>query len=159
MQQVASIVGGSQIEDPGDELFDVAKGDIPLLNSYGKHEDWGELFHTEKTEWMGWEKHIIEQMTQTTVIEPQESSLGEALSKLITWKSLKYSIFGNFRVHELIVNKISELSKKLNVTTDLAQALLVSNSWDDQEVIANMKNQSYVKNAFKFDFDEGSERI
>ena len=118
-----------------------------------------ELFQDQKTEWMGWEKHIIEQMTQTTVIEPQESSLGEALSKLITWKSLKYSIFGNFRVHELIVNKISELSKKLNVSTDLAQALLVSNSWDDQEVIANMKNQSYVKTAFKFDFDEGSERM
>ena len=79
-------------------------------------------------------------MTRTSVIQPQGSSLGEALSKLITWKSLNYSILGDFRVHELILDKIDELSEKLNVSTDLTQALLVSNSWDDKEVCANMRN-------------------
>ena len=45
-------------------------------------------------------------MTENTVIDPQGNSLGEALNKLINWKTLTYSIFGEFRVHELIVDKI-----------------------------------------------------
>ena len=42
-----------------------------------------ELFQEEKTEWMGWERHIIEQVTDKTAGEHPTNSLGETLSKLI----------------------------------------------------------------------------
>ena len=58
---------------------------------------------------MGWEKHIIEQHTsiRQTVKEPKKASLGEALTKLLAWKELTYSILDSFRVHELIETKIN----------------------------------------------------
>ena len=118
-----------------------------------------ELFQEEKTEWMGWERHIIEQVTDKTAGEHPTNSLGETLSKLIQWKTLTYSIFDDFRVYELIEDKILQLHKKLDVSVDLAQAVLVTNSWDEAEAEKNCKDPSYISTQFKFDSSQGKERI
>ena len=79
-----------------------------------------ELFQDEKTEWMGWEKHIIEQMTDQQNQFPDTTNLGQALTKLLAWKDLTYSIVGEYRVWELIMDKINKLSQDLEVSNDLA---------------------------------------
>ena len=40
---------------------------------------YAELFHDEKTQWMGWEKNLIQQMTANTFNAPENSEMGEAL--------------------------------------------------------------------------------
>ena len=90
-----------------------------------------ELFQDEKTEWMGWEKYIITQMTDTKNHQLDTSNLGQVLTKLLAWKTLTYSIVGEYRVFELIMDKIQKLSVELNISEDLAQAVLLKSSWDD----------------------------
>ena len=108
---------------------------------------------------MGWEKHIIEQATDNTVSEQPTNSLGEALSKLIEWKTLTYSILGDYRVYELIEDKILQLHKKLDISVDLAQAVLVRNSWDEAESEKKCNDPSYISSEFKFDTNLATERI
>ena len=69
---------------------------------------------------MGWEKHIIEQMTDQQNQFPDTTNLGQALTKLLAWKDLTYSIVGEYRVWELIMDKINKLSQDLEVSNDLA---------------------------------------
>ena len=59
-------------------------------------------------------------MTDAQNYQPDISELGQALTKLLGWKTLSYSIVGEYRVYELITDKINKLSEELNVSTDLA---------------------------------------
>ena len=72
-------------------------------------------------------------MTDTKNHQPDTTTLGQALTKLLQWKNLTYSIVGEYRVFELIMDKIEKLSSELNISKDLAQAVLLKSSWDDQE--------------------------
>ena len=81
------------------------------------------------------------------------------MTKLLAWKELSYSILGDFRVYELIVTKIDHLSKRYEISTELTQALLITNSWDEDEVDEKMKDKNYLKSMYKFDSKEADERL
>ena len=145
--------------ESNDEDFILQPSFLEKKKSGDTKNAYKELFQDEKTEWMGWEKHIIEQATDNTVSEQPTNSLGEALSKLIEWKTLTYSILGDYRVYELIEDKILKLHNKLDISVDLAQAVLVRNSWDEAESAKKCNDPSYISSEFKFDTNLGTERI
>ena len=55
-----------------------------------KENDWAELFQTEKTKWMGWERHLIEEGTNQQIEAPEESEMGKVFARLAEWKALPY---------------------------------------------------------------------
>ena len=71
---------------------------------------YSELFFDEKTKWMGWERHIIEQVTDPTKDSPNQTELGLILQKLIQWRKLPYSIVDNFTIQELIDAKTNRVA-------------------------------------------------
>ena len=72
------------------ENFEVTTGAIPLLDDYDEHGAWAELFHENKTKWMGWEKHLVYSGTDIGLEEPAVTQMGKVLEKLTEWKSLPY---------------------------------------------------------------------
>ena len=54
----------------------VATGDIPVLEDENRQSNWAELFHEEKTNWMGWERHLIEEQTDLGIEDPEMTEMG-----------------------------------------------------------------------------------
>ena len=48
-------------------------------------------------------------------------------------------------------DKTSQLAKDLQVSEDIANALLLKNSWDEKEAIKAFKTVNYMRDTFKLD--------
>ena len=62
-----------------DELQDddiLEEGYLEKKKSGKTRQAYGEMFQDVKTEWMGWEKQLIQNTTKTSVDAPQESDFG-----------------------------------------------------------------------------------
>ena len=82
---------------------EVINGKIELLDKENEREsDWAELFHTEKTNWMGWERHLIEKTTESILEQPEASEIGQIFEKLAEWKALPYKVIDSQKVLDLI---------------------------------------------------------
>ena len=78
------------VEAPNDEIQEVSTGQIQLLADYDKQQDWAELFQEDKTKWMGWERHLIENETSQALEQPETTEMGQIFAKLCEWKALPY---------------------------------------------------------------------
>ena len=82
--------------------------------------------------------------------------MGFALSKLVQWKTLPYSIIGEFRLMELLNEKKVRLAKELQVSEVLSHSLLLKNSWDEAEAKAAYETPNYVETTFGVKIKDGA---
>ena len=60
-EQIGQIIETPRTLDGAELEFEVSVASVPALQQEEKKSAWAELFHDEKTEWMGWERHIIDE--------------------------------------------------------------------------------------------------
>ena len=61
-EQIGKVIDTPRTLDGTELEFEVATGAVPLFEDQEDQKNaWAELFHDQKTEWMGWERHIIDE--------------------------------------------------------------------------------------------------
>ena len=104
---------------------------------------------------MGWNNNFIVTATDDTQ-NLKYPGIGSVLKKLNKWTTLPYSIIDAFQIKELMEQKVKMLSDRINISEDMAFAILLKFSWDEEAAANGLQDEMaylvYVDKTFKFQF-------
>ena len=143
-EQIGQIIETPRTLDGAELEFEVSVASVPALQQEEKKSAWAELFHDEKTEWMGWESHIIDEGAEKSLEQHEKGQMEETLQKLAEWKALPYQIINADKVADLVNDRTEQLAKEANIPVGVAHAVLLKNSWDIGEAKKALLDAGYL---------------